>query len=67
MASAISSDMLTRREAAAYLGVAYQTLALWACKGRNGIPFYRVGSRSVRYRRADLDVWLAERRVTQTA
>ncbi|MBA9003775.1 helix-turn-helix transcriptional regulator [Thermomonospora cellulosilytica] len=44
-------------QAAAYLGVAKQTLANWRSTGR-GPKFSRRG-RVVRYRWADLDAWMA--------
>ena len=56
---------MTREEAAAYIGVVPQTLAVWASTGRYGLKFQKVG-RSVRYRRADLDAFLAARTVTST-
>ena len=56
------SKLLTRREAAAYLGLKPQTLAAWAVTGRYGLPMTRVG-RSVRYRLADLEKWLKLRTV----
>lgn len=49
--------LLTRREAAAYLGVAEQTLAVWKCTGRRSLPFVKIG-RLVRYRKADLDAFI---------
>jgi excisionase family DNA binding protein len=52
--------LLTRKEAAAYLGVKVQTLAAWAVTGRYRLPVVKVG-RSVRYRVADLEAWLAAR------
>jgi excisionase family DNA binding protein len=52
--------LLTRVEAAAYLGVRPQTLATWASLGRYGLPVIKVG-RCVRYRMADLERWLAAR------
>lgn len=54
------SKLLNRREAAEYLGVKPQTLATWTCTGRYGLPVVKVG-RSVRYRLADLDAWIARR------
>ena len=51
--------LLTRREAAAYLGVAEQTLAVWKCTGRRSLPFVKIG-RLVRYRKADLDTFILE-------
>lgn len=56
---ATTSILLTRREAAAYLGVAEQTLAVWKCTGRRSLPFVKIG-RLVRYRQADLDAFILE-------
>ena len=56
---AANSTLLTRREAAAYLGVAEQTLAVWKCTGRRSLPFVKIG-RLVRYRKADLDAFILE-------
>ena len=56
------SELLTRDEAAAFLGVKPQTLAVWATTHRYDLPMVRVGAR-VRYRRADLDKWLESRTV----
>ena len=47
--------LLTRGEAAEYLGVQKQTLAMWACNKRYDIPFLKLGTQSVRYRKEDLD------------
>lgn len=52
-------ELLTRQEAAAYLGLRAQTLAAWAMDGKN-LPFVKCG-RSVRYRRVDLDEYLRRR------
>jgi len=54
--------LLTREEAADYLGVLPQTLAAWATTGRYELPYIRVG-KSVRYRLADLEAWLVSRTV----
>ncbi len=59
-----SSDLLTRREAAGYLGVTERTLAVWACTKRYGLPIVKIG-RLVRYRRADLDAFIERRTVGQ--
>jgi excisionase family DNA binding protein len=56
------SELLSRDEAAAYLGVKPQTLAVWHTTHRYSIPLVKVGSK-VRYRRADLDAWLASRTI----
>lgn len=57
--------LLTRGEAAQFLGVKEQTLALWHSTGRYALPVVHVG-RSVRYRTRDLERWLEERTETQT-
>jgi excisionase family DNA binding protein len=60
-----ASPLLSREEAAAYLNVRPQTLAVWATTGRYSLPMIRVGRR-IRYRQADLDRWLAKRTVMHT-
>lgn len=65
MPPTLSCELYTRQEAAKYLGVAVQTLAVWAVSGRYGLRFFKVG-RNVRYRKADLDSWLESRAMTQT-
>ena len=51
-------SLLTRKEAAEYLGVKEQTLACWACAGRYQLPFVKVG-RLVKYRLDDLNRFIA--------
>ena len=51
------SRLLSRREAAAYLGVTEQTLAIWKCTGRQSLPCVKIG-RLVKYRLADLDAFI---------
>ncbi len=46
--------LLSRHEAATYLGVKTRTLEIWASTGRHRIPYVRIG-REVRYRQSDLD------------
>lgn len=58
---------LTRKEAAAELGVSPQTLANWASTGRVSIPFYKVGRKKVIYHKSDLEAYLESVRQTQTA
>lgn len=55
------SQLLTRKEAASYLGVKEQTLACWACAKRYRLPFVRVG-RLVKYRLEDLNQFISENR-----
>ena len=51
------SDLLSREQAAAYLGVSPSTLAVWKSTGRYGLPVCKVG-RLVKYRRSDLDAFI---------
>jgi excisionase family DNA binding protein len=62
----LSSDLLTREQAATLLGVKSQTLAVWATAHRYNLPFIKIGRNKVRYRLADLEKWMADRTVTGT-
>ena len=66
MAIAIATDVMTRKQAAAYLGVKPQTLAVWATKKRHELPFKKSG-KFVRYIRSDLDRWLESHTTTTSA
>ena len=57
---AAGADLLDDKAAAAYLSLSPGTLSVWRSTGRYNLPFLKVG-RLVRYRRADLDAWLAAR------
>ncbi len=48
------TELLTRKEAATYLGVSEQTLAVWHCTKRYNLPVVKVG-RLAKYRRIDLE------------
>ena len=52
------TELLTTCEAAGYLRLAITTLEHWRLEGR-GPAFCKIG-RQVRYRRAEVDRWLAE-------
>lgn len=54
----IDSKLMSRREAAHYLGVAPQTLAVWACTQRYYLPLVKIG-RHVKYRQSDLEAFIA--------
>lgn len=54
------NQLLTRQQAAEYLQVTPQTLAVWQCERRYSLPCVKVG-RCARYRRCDLDAWLDAR------
>jgi excisionase family DNA binding protein len=56
----------TPKELAEYLNLKTQTLALWRATGRHGLPFVRCGS-AIRYRKLDVEKWLAERSGTSCA
>lgn len=51
--------LLTRKEAAAYINYSPGTLAVWDCTRRYNLRPIKIG-RSVRYRKSDLDQFLAE-------
>jgi excisionase family DNA binding protein len=52
--------LLTTKEAATYLRLAKPTLERFRLAG-SGPAFCKMGEKSVRYRKADLDDWLASR------
>ena len=58
------SDLLTREQAAAYLGVAVQTLAMWKWAKRYDLPFVRIG-RLIKYKRSDLDSFITRHSASQ--
>lgn len=57
--------LLTERQAAAVLGLSHRTLQAWRVRG-GGPQYAKIGS-NVRYRRADLDAWVAGRVRESTA
>ncbi|HYN76527.1 MAG TPA: helix-turn-helix domain-containing protein [Lamprocystis sp. (in: g-proteobacteria)] len=69
MANAVASNpavtLLNEQEAAARLRLSVRTMQLWRRTG-NGPRYAKLGS-AVRYSPADLDRWLAERTVNNTA
>lgn len=54
--------MLSRTEAAHFLGVQKNTLAVWACKKRYKLPMYKVG-RHIKYKLADLQKFIDENEI----
>jgi len=50
-------ELLSRKEAADYLGVTEQTLAIWKCTGRCNLTYVKIG-RLVKYRRSDLNAFI---------
>ena len=56
------AQLLSRRQAAVYLGVSEQTLAIWKCTNRYALPVVKVG-RLAKYRKSDLDAFVNKRTV----
>ena len=56
------SDLLSREEAAEYLGVSPKTLATWHCRKRYPLPVVKLG-RAVKYRVSDLEKFIESRTV----
>jgi excisionase family DNA binding protein len=56
----VSEDQypLTPKIAAKYIGVGVSTLRWWRAEGR-GPRWFRAGQKLIRYRRCDLDQWIA--------
>lgn len=46
-------NLLTRQEAATYLGCKPNTLALWKCTKRYSLPYVKIG-KNIRYKLSDL-------------
>jgi excisionase family DNA binding protein len=55
----LTNELLTRQQAAELLGVRPQTLAVWASTKRYDLPVVKVGRNIVRYRRRDVEAFLA--------
>jgi excisionase family DNA binding protein len=53
-------NTLTPRQAARYMGISEAALRLWRSRGE-GPRYFRAGDKLVRYRRADLDMWIESR------
>jgi excisionase family DNA binding protein len=48
-----SQTLLTRKQAAEYLGCKESTLAIWTCTKRYPLPYVKIG-KNVRYRLSDV-------------
>lgn len=53
-----TNHLMDRKTAARYLGISPNTLAVWDCTKRYDLKPLKVG-RSVRYRKSELDTFLA--------
>jgi len=56
----VHSEIMTQEEVAIYLKYSAITLAIWRSKGR-GPAFVKISEKNVRYRKRDVDKWLAGR------
>lgn len=56
---AILAALLTDQQAAELLAVKPRTLRLW--RQTRGLPHIKITTKEIRYRRSDLDAWLARR------
>jgi hypothetical protein len=56
----ITDPLFSSDEAAAYLDLASNTLAVWRCNKRYEVPYIKVG-RLVKYRKSALDAFLERR------
>ena len=54
------AGLMTSRDAAVYIGVKINTLTVWRMTNQYGLPFVKLG-KVVRYRKADLDIWIENR------
>ena len=54
-----ATELLTDIDVAGALKMSRQTLANWRSAGR-GPRFIKIGDRSVRYRRTDIEKWIEE-------
>lgn len=57
-----STKLLSRKQAADFLGVSVGTLEIWATTKRYNLPYIKVG-RLVKYRLSDLERFIESRRV----
>lgn len=64
--SAPPAVLLTERQAADFLRCSPRTLQAWRVRG-GAVPFVKLGSRCVRYRKADLERWVDGQRRSSTS
>jgi len=63
MKKELTSKLLTPYEAAEFLSLKPETLAVWRCTGRYPLPFVRMGRR-IRYRAEDLEAFILSQSIT---
>jgi excisionase family DNA binding protein len=54
------SELMNESETASLLGITKGTLGVWRCRRRHALPYVKIG-RMVRYRRSDVEKWIASR------
>jgi len=57
-----TNNLISRKQAAQYLGIKEQTMAAWASNHRNDLPYIKIGSRAM-YEIDDLDAFKQRNRV----
>jgi predicted DNA-binding transcriptional regulator AlpA len=60
-------SLLTPEETAKVLSVAEQTLAVWRCTKRVDLPYIKLGKKSIRYRKSDIERFLTDNTVRMDA
>ncbi len=63
-------ELLTTDQVAALLGIKRNTVEIYRVTGKTPIPFIKLGTAKqapVRYRRADVERWLAQRTFASTS
>lgn len=61
--SCLAEEWMTPAEFESGLGVPEATQAVWRSTGRYELPYYKVG-RLIRYKRSEIEQWLASRAAT---
>jgi predicted DNA-binding transcriptional regulator AlpA len=62
MTSALLHGTMNSKDAASYLGVSEATMKRWR-QTSSGPEYIRLGERSIKYRKSDLDKYILDRRV----
>ena len=65
MMNDLQTTLMTRAEAAEYLGLAPHTLAVWKCTSRYSLPCVKIG-RLAKYKKEDLDDFIQRRTTGKT-
>jgi len=59
--NADTNTLMNEAQVGELLGIKARTVRAW--RSRNGLPFIKISAKTIRFRRADIDAWLARRRV----